>query len=440
MQKILILLCIVLILAPIPFLKIHDDEVIYWSIAKSYSELKPKFFGRMPLPMLIVAPFLRINESFLIPRFIAGIFTLLSAYLICRIISLRYGEGCIEGALIFLFSFYALRFGNRFYLDIFGTFFFLLAIYFIEKNEMGKAGVSSVLAILGRDLWVPVYPFFYIYLRREGKDIKKFALTSLILILPTITIVYLMGLERYALFKCLKISYDFILENGKKIILIALQSWLEFAVVSTIAILGVLLARKSDNLMILIFPQVLVLSLFRNFLFYGALTQYPIGLIATLSILAPLGLKRLWEKYIKRGEFTRALIALLVFQFFVFNYLATSLSVHGAKGIYDLGYWYDRQVIDLLNERAEEGDLIIGVHGAFVEKARWRWVERNVSRGIELEPDWLVTYRTFVEVIGKSKYVEIWEIGPYLIAHSEPRGHMHEVLKPRKFKKWKYRS
>ena len=207
MQKILILLCIVLILAPIPFLKIHDDEVIYWSIAKSYSELKPKFFGRMLLPMLIVAPFLRINENFLVPRFIAGIFTLLSAYLICRIISLRYGEGCIEGALIFLFSFYALRFGNRFYLDIFGTFFFLLAIYFIEKNEMEKAGVSSVLAILGRDLWIPIYPFFYIYLRREGKDIKKFALTSLILILPTITIVYLMGLERYALLRFLKISY-----------------------------------------------------------------------------------------------------------------------------------------------------------------------------------------------------------------------------------------
>ncbi|NYZ79018.1 hypothetical protein H0N99_02620, partial [Candidatus Micrarchaeota archaeon] len=220
-----------------------------------------------------------------------------------------------------------------------------------------------------------------------------------------------------------------------------------FLIVQIITVVGFIswVWNKRDNLLILILPQFLIISLIQGFIYNGALTQYSMGLQASMALLAGPGIVWIWKKYFQKYPLNISLFSVLILQFLLFSYLATILSLRGAIGVHDFGYWYDGEVIALLNQKASN-ETIAGLHGAFIKDAKeWVWYERDVDKVLEMEPDWyiivepkLIDFKTKPENI---KEVEVYKIGPYIVLHSHPRGHLHELIEPNKeFKEWTFRG
>lgn len=462
--QIILLFGVTLLLLPIPYERLHDDEIIYWEIAKNTAQgtlfktstFDMPFIGHFPLPFIINALFLFFNEHIFVSRIVSSLFSLGTAVLIFYIARMLYGENpALAGSLLFLFSFHTLRFGTRFYLDIYGTFFFVLAVYFLLRERVALSEFAYALAILGREMWLGMLPFILFFAWRKKYSLRRFTLFMALPFVPFFAYVVAgPGLKYlFSVFSVVGILKYYVQNLNVDFIFKLLRSWSEFAVVQAIVLAGFLYAAKEDRknreLLILILPQFVLVSLIAGFLINGALTQYPLGLQASLSIFAGAGLAMLWDKYAKprlkmgRDLFLPVLFAVLAAQLLVFNYLATALSASGAVGVYDLGYKYDAEVIDLLNEKAK-GEVIVGMHGAFVkDAAKWEWVERNVSRALEIELDWFVTYSNLVKFkqgAESVKEVEVYRIGPYVALHSHPRGYMKEVVEPAQYRKWKLRE
>ncbi len=162
----------VLIMVPIPFERIHDDEVLYWWKSKTLAEGGEVSLRISALPFLLVAAFLRVNEHLFTARIVTGLFTLVSAALIYLITEKSYGRKAgLAGSLIYLFSFHTLRFGSRFMLEAYGSFFFLLTLYLIQIDQFEASGVASALMMLCGEFWIPVFPFFLVYLWRRKAPI-----------------------------------------------------------------------------------------------------------------------------------------------------------------------------------------------------------------------------------------------------------------------------
>lgn len=449
-KETIVILGLLLLFLPLFFERIYDDEALYWSQTKSITQIGlSEIFkiNRMPLAFLINSPFLSINDSIFVPRLISTLLAIGSALIIFEIVKTYSDErAAFISAMLFIFSFQTIRFGTRFYLDIYGVFFFLLSIYLIKKNKSNLAGFSFALAMLSREIWLPLYPFVIIYLWKERKSLNSFILYSAIPILIFIISVYsTSGLNYY--FSRSGFSQVSYLQNIYQIPVYLTQSWSEFLVIHIITIIGFVswILSKKDNLLVLILPQFLIISLIEGFVYNGAFTQYAMGLQASLTLLAGPGLLKIWKGYFRRYQLQPLLLSILILQFLVFSYLATALSLRGAIGVHDFGYWYDEQVIALLNEKATN-ETIVGLHGAFVKDAKnWTWGERNVDKILELEPDWyvivepqLIRFKTEPQDI---REVELYRIGPYIILHSNPRGHLHELIEPsNEFKMWMLRG
>ncbi|NIR12895.1 MAG: hypothetical protein GWN86_02635, partial [Desulfobacterales bacterium] len=177
-QRILSLLFIlflgfVLMMVPIPFLRLHDDEAIYWSISQSLGHGEPRTVRLSSLPFFLVAGVLQISNHLFTARIISSLFTLGSAVLIFLIGEAWWGgRAGSAGALIYLFSFHALRFGSRYLLEGYGSFFFLLTVYLLQRHRVGMAGLFSILPLLCTEVWIPVYPFYWLYVHRRKESLQ----------------------------------------------------------------------------------------------------------------------------------------------------------------------------------------------------------------------------------------------------------------------------
>jgi hypothetical protein len=451
-----------LIVLPIFFERLHSDEVLYWDVAYSLytgkglfsTVLNRQFIGHMPLPFVIAGPFSLIGDSISGVRFIAAIFTIGCAILIFTIAERLSSEKmAVISSLLFLVSFQALRFGGRFYLDQFGAFFFLLAVFLLLEKRYSLAGLSAALMVIGREYWLGVYPFFMAYLFLKREPVMPFLIPFILLL--TLGLFYTastVGLsyfyENQAIVNTLKyyLNITFIQENA----VFLLQSWFEVIVVNLFIFLGFIYAwplLKESRLWLLIFPQFVIVSLVYGFIVNGGVTQYPLGLIASMSIFAGYGLKRLWDTIplLLRYErhFVSVMLAIITFQFIALNIVATKMTLHQNWGIYGFGYKDDAKIISLLREKAA-GEYIHGIHGAFVEnRSRWNWTDFGVQQAIAEEPDWLITFDNYVRFLqpkGNIPQVEIYHIGPYLVFHSHPRGHLSELIAQTDFPKWKLRK
>lgn len=378
-KETIVIFAVLLLFLPLFFERIYDDEAIYWRISKSIDEIGFSEVARisnMPFAILIVSPFLSISDSIFIPRIISVIFALASAVLIFEIVRLYSDEkAAFISAMLFIFSFQTIRFATRFYLDIYGVFFFLLFIYLIKRNKLNLAGLSFALAMLSRELWFPLYPFVIIYLWRVKKSIKQFVVSSIIPLLLFGIFVYLTSGFGTYLNNSRFSQLSSLPSNLYQIPIYLIQSWAEFLVIQIITVVGFVsyILDKRDDLLILILPQFLILSLVQGFIYNGALTQYPMGLQASLALLAGPGILKIWKKYLKKYSLQQLLISILIIEFLLFSYLATVLSLRGAIGVNDFGYWYDQEVITLLNQKAKN-ETIVGFHGAFIKDAKeWVW-------------------------------------------------------------------
>jgi len=452
MRKNIIIIGVILLITPLFFERIYDDEAIYWSKSKSVTErglLEIPKMTRMPFAMLVVAPFLGLNDSIFVARFVSALFAIASAVIIFEIVKTYSNEqAAFISALLFIFSFQTIRFATRFYLDICGVFFFLLSLYLIRKNRVRMAGLFFALAMLSREIWFGLYPFMIIYLWKNKKSVNSFIILSAIPVLIFALFIHLtVGLGAYLSYSAVAQTMGYVSNNLSEIPLYLAQSWVEFLIVQIITVVGFIswVWNKRDTLLILILPQFLIISLIQGFIYNGALTQYAMGLQASMALLAGLGIVRIWKKYFQKYPLNISLFLVLILQFLLFSYLATTLSLRGAIGVHDFGYWYDEEVIALLNQKASN-ETIAGLHGAFIKDAKkWVWYERDVDKVLEMEPDWyiivepkLIDFKTKPENI---KEVEVYKIGPYIVLHSHPRGHLHELIEPNKeFKEWMFRG
>ena len=455
------LIAFVLIVLPMFFERLHSDEVLYWDVAHNLytgkglfsTVLNRSFIGHMPLPFIIAGPFSLIGDSIFGVRLIAALFTIGCAVLIFTIAERLYStKTAVISSLLFLASFQVLRFGGRFYLDQFGAFFFLLALFLLLNKRYFLAGLSAALMILGREYWLGVYPFFIVYLLTRKEPSTTFILPfvfsvagGLFYIATTVGVNYFYQNQAIVNTLIHYLNISFIQENAASL----LQSWLEVSSVNILIIFGFIFAwplLKESRLWVLILPQFAVVSLVYGFIVNGGVTQYPLGLIASMSIFAGYGLKRLWDRVPLLVRYDRhfvpVMLVIIVVQFIGLNIVATKVTLHQNWGIYGFGYKDDALVISRLREKAA-GEYIHGIHGAFVENhSRWNWTDFGVQQAIAEEPDWFITFDNYVEFIQpaeNNRNVEIYHIGPYLVFHSHPRGRLSELIAQAEFPKWKFR-
>ncbi|MBI5586902.1 MAG: DUF2079 domain-containing protein [Deltaproteobacteria bacterium] len=452
---------LVFITLPLFFERLHSDEVIYWEVAKNISiGLGPIsetsgnsiFSWHMPLAFYIVAPFLKLSAHIFTARAVSSFFTIASAVLIFLICRKRAGaDEALISALLFIFSFQVLRFGGRYYLDQYGLFFFLLSLYLLHEERFFISGTVAVTAVAAREYWAGVYPFLLLYLGlRDRRALPGFILTAAaVTLFFTLYTVY--SKDSYGLWRYLAggAALDNIKASVSGVVAYPLaRGWVEFSVLNILTLAGFFAAFRIDKShIVIVIPQVIVISLIHGFVLEGGVTQYPLALIGTLAVYSGPGLKNLYDRLIGpingRQRFKSVVLLVVAAQFVFFNAFSTAVSLHKNLGVYGFGYGDDREVISILNREAK-GEFIHGIWGAFVEKrGRWDWTDYLVQEAVEKDPDWLVTYDNYVEVIGGqngSAGFTVYRVGPYVMIHSRHRGPLKGFVRSKVFPKWTLRT
>jgi len=422
----ILILClgIALLIVPIPFVRLQDDEAIYYVITKELVDnLKiPAHRGSTIVPFLLWAPALLIKDDILSMRLITALAALLTAIFI-YFIALKLFDplSALTSSLLYLFLFHVLRFGTRAMLDPFGAFFGILSLCFLVYGRPTLSGISFSLAAYSYQFWIPMFPLYLIQTYKQGISLKRFLSASLL----TALILQALILAQHGL----KILGSFTEVGGPSYVLSTptwlnssslmgiAQGWLEFSVFAFLSLLGLALSfRLNPAKWLFAFAalQFLFISLYPGFAFYGGASHYPYGLCPFLALIGGYGLPKAWKALNKKEKdkvyFIILLVVLLV-QLMLFNLLATTLSLR-AKGIYDMGYEYDVKAIEVLR-KMDNGGLIIGqtTHGLLIDKNRFKWLG-----SLELNPQIFMAYK--VDVTFKKPLPEtlrVVEVGPYVI-------------------------
>ncbi len=454
---------LVFITLPVFFQRLHSDEVIFWEVAKniatgagpiSETHEGTFFILHMPLPFLINAFFLMISEHIFMARAVASFFTTGCAVFIYLAASKRFErDEALISALFFLFSFQILRYGGRFYLDQFGAMFFVASIYSVFLRRYATAGLLAILAMISREYWAAVYPFLALYVLRQGDGVRgaaRFVMPGAIAIVFFLILLITTGIgadiaeEMYRSAIAKNIRASFTAHPAGEVAAKLGRAWAEFLILNLILAAGFCVAAwKNRSLLLLIVPQIILTSLAHGFIVDGGVTQYPIGLLATISIFSGTGIKRLSGVLIEQGRFVKAGLAVVFMQFVAFNIFATAVSLHGNFSIYGLGYSDDKTVIEILRREAR-GEYIHGIWGAFVEdRKRWDWTDYLIQDAIDKDPDWLVTYENYIDVNPAKKLesiCDVYRIGPYVMIHSLHAIPLNEVIRQRGFNRWAFRK
>lgn len=452
---------LVFVTLPAFFERLHSDEVIYWEVARNISMgLGPVsetsgnsvFSWHMPLAFYIVAPFLKVSSHLFTARVVSSFFTIGSSvliFLICR--KKASDREALISALLFICSFQVLRYGGRYYLDQYGAFFFLWAIYLIHEERFFASGFLAVCAILSREYWAGVYPFLLVYLYlRDKKALPRFVLGAVFPAAVLLASAVLWG-QSYGPWRYL--SEGSALDNIRAtvsggVFYPLISGWLEFSVLNILILAGAAAAFRLDRgLVLLAVPQVAVISLIHGFVVDGGVTQYPMALAATLSVYSGPGLKTLFDRLggaiAGRFRFTGVMLTVIAAQFVAFNAFATVVSFHKNLGVYGLGYGDDSRVISILKREAK-GEFIHGIWGAFVEgRKKWDWTDYLVQEAIEKDPDWLITFDNYVELKGTrlpGDGFTVYRVGPYVMIHSVHAAPMAGFVSGRVFPKWRLRA
>jgi hypothetical protein len=426
-----LILClgIALLVAPIPFVRLQDDEAIYYVITRELMDnLKiPAHRGSTLVPFILWAPALLVKGDILSMRSVTALVALLTAVLVYSVgLKLFDPPSALTSSLLYLFFFHVLRFGTRAMLDPFGAFFGILSLCLLVYGRPALSGVSFSLAAYSYQFWIPMFPLYLIQTYRRGISLKRFLSASL---LTASTLQALISAQHG-----LKILGSFMEAGGPGYVVSTptwldpsslmgiAQGWLEFSVFAFLPLLGLAFGfRLNPAKWLFAFAafQFLFISLYPGFAVYGGASHYPYGLCPLLALAGGYGLPTAWRALTKRNgkAYPVTLLAILLAQLVLFNHLATTLSLR-AKGVYDLGYQYDVKAINALKEM-DRGGLIVGqtTHGLLVDKDRFIW-----GGSLELNPQLFMAYK--VDVTFKRpppENLRIVEVGPYVIM-SAPEG------------------
>jgi hypothetical protein len=314
-------------------------------------------------------------------------------------------------------------------MEPYGAFFLLLSVYLTKIKKPELACISSILMILSREFWIPFYPILIYYIISINKKFKRIIMISS---LPLIALFF----KGYFLLEKLTIYLKPLTGTSNYEINLfpsIFHGWIELLIVSGIALFGIYGAIKHKNrdIILLLLPQLMILSLTGGFLRDGAMNKYPLNIVPTFAMISIIGFQELkistkWKK----KNIIPIIILSLIIQFYIFNYLSTELNTNGLTTIYDTGYIYDCQVVSTLRNNAKNGELIAGLgHGAFICNVSWMWTETNISKAIEANPDWLIYYRSGLRIENESVEIEGEYFGPYLLINSKGESTLDKAVK-----------
>ncbi|MBC7095416.1 glycosyltransferase family 39 protein [Thermococcus sp.] len=449
----LILLWFILVFTPLFTLRLFQDEMLYLDASRKVTYLE--FLPRSSLVFVLTSPlmvFENVDLRVFLPRIATSVIILLDLLLIYKLAKRYYGEKAgFLSSLMFLFSFVVLRYGARYTLEPWGVFFVLLAVYYFDEKPL-LAALSIGLAFCARETWLTTYPFFLAYAwRRNRKEFSKILLVSAIPITLNFLFIASINLYKSPLSYNARDALDWGVSN---IVQRLLRGWLEFAVGYILIVVGFIYGVKKDkthkDFLLLVLPSLITLNGVNGFILNGPFERYTFGPLALMSIFSGYGIIELYNSLKTKIGFLKILsvekwvVSFLIAQFILFNVAVIELSDIGAKGIHDYGYWYDREVFRILRENADPDEFFVGTpHPALLGFKNWKWADRNIQKAVDLDPDWLITFESWVnfkENPDEIKELEIYSVGPYLIIHAKEKGAIKQYVVSSDLKLWKFRK
>lgn len=421
-RVIVLLTWLVITVSSVPFERINDDEVIYFLEARQIITVGPFAHGDLIfVPQILGGIASGIYNSLLAARAVSAIIVLATAILIYNI---KKDDATFISSMLYLTSFYTIRFGMRFYLDPYGGLFTIAAIYFLYKEKSHFVGVYSGLAVFSREMAAPLFPIFAILVYRKKMGLKKFLLGfTAIVIIGTFWIYFAnKGIQSATLASSTQApSLSFLR-------LISLDSvakgWLQYFLISPLVVVGLLFARGSrgkPEFYPLVF-SFLILSLVPGFWVNGAATEYPYIFNTISCLIAGVGLKTMYDKFRPKSKaIIKVAVALLIVQFAMQSYLATALTVNHTIGLQDYGYWYDQELLSYMDKHYDSGKIYSSILDGLLDPrlaTNLVWDPQNMTRAMIANPPWLITYSSYVIILHIPTNTTVAFIGPYVVVHS----------------------
>ena len=420
-RAIVFLTWVVIAVTSVPFERTQDDEVIYFLEARHMLAIGPvAHLDLVFVPQILGAIASEVYNSLLAARAVSALAVLATAIVIYNI---KKDDATFISAMLYLTSFYTIRFGLRFYLDPYGGLFTILAIYFLYKEKSHLVGISSALAVFSRELAAPLFPIYAVLVYRRKMSLGKFLLGFAATAVLGVFWIYLAtrGIQSAIVVNLSEVTSTS--SFGFNSLYAVAKVWIQYALIGPLVVVGILCAKGGKGRPEF-YPMVfsfLILCLVPGFIQYGAGTEYPYIFNTTACLVAGVGLKIAYEKLKpKSTAIVKVAVVVLVVQFAAQSYLSTALTVNHTIGIQDYGYWYDQELISYMNNHYNGGTiysstLVLRLNQALEPSVVWN--EQPITLSIVNDPPWLVTYSSYIIVKSIPTNTTIVTIGPYTVIH-----------------------
>ncbi|ASJ16063.1 hypothetical protein A3L04_02690 [Thermococcus chitonophagus] len=443
-MKRIFVLWFALIFLPLFTLRLFQDEMLYINLSKLAFSLT--FRPRSSLVFLLTSPLAvvsNVHARVFLLRLSTSLATLLDVLLIYKIAEKLFGKReAFLSSILFLFAFTVLRYGARYTLEPWGTLFMLLAVYWLEDKPL-LSSIFAGLAFWARESWLVVWPFYLYYARiTKRREFLKIFVVSLVVVTLNFLFMYLVSIGYGGFEKTTVITYPSrTIMSFSSLIPLLIRDWIEFIVAYPLITIGFLYALKEkSSLKVVSIGALFTLNGIIGFIINGPFERYAFGSLAFASIFAGRGLVLLYEKFKVGFSLEKVLAIFLIAKFVVFNIAVIEFSDIGAEGIQDYGYWYDAEVFKILSEHANPQEFLAGTpHPLLLGFRNYCWPDRNISKAISWDPDWLITFKAWV-TINNTKDLEVWYVGPYVVIHAKRKGAIKENVHLGNLEFWKLRK
>jgi hypothetical protein len=405
----------------VAFERIHDDEVIYYTQSESMLHGTLVAHGALVfVPQLLGAFFVSISGSIITARILSSLAVLATSILLYEMKRYR---GSFVAAMLYLLSFYTIRFGFRFYLDPVGGFFVVAAIYLLYRGKGLGTGISSVLAAFSRQLAAPLVLAFGLALYKKRNALRNFILGVTVAALSGAMFISIAsGISNSVAFNASAVTsiprFDVSLFSSLP------ESWLEFFLLSPLVLVGMVFSSRMKGrpeFFPLVFSAA-ILSLTPGFLFNGAATEYPYIFNTVACVPAGQGLCNLYSRLnLDQTKFTAVALSVLIAFFAAQSYLATVMSPNGTIGVQDFGYWNDVALISYLNSHYSGGKIYgSNLDGLLSQNlsSNWVWMSQSIEPALKDDPAWVVTFSSYVKFSSIPHGVSVAYIGPFVVVNT----------------------
>ena len=410
---------LVIALGSVPFERINDDEVIYFLEARHILSVGPITHEKLVfVPQILGALATGIYNSLLAARSVSALVVLATALLIYEI---KKDDSTFISSMLYLTSFYTIRFGLRFFLDPYGGLFTMFAIYFLYKGKAKYVGAFSALAAFSRQMAAPLFPIFALLSWRKKLGVWKFAIGFSVVVVIGLVWIYLAG---HAVLSAVGTNASEVFsasQLGIGSVFAIVKGWVQYVLISPLVVLGLVFCNLGWK-RLEFYPMTfsfLIMSFVPGFVLNGAATEYPYIFNTIACLTSGFGLAHLYERVRPKSKaIVKVAVLVLVAQFAAQSYLATALTVNHTIGVQDYGYWYDQELLSYMNKHYDGGLIYSSTLDVLMDKtiaSNVIWVPENITTAVVNNPQWLITYRSYLILKSVPANVTVDTIGPYIV-------------------------